>query len=71
MRRNKAGMFALGLLYRSVGWACFVYTLMQVMNGQLSGRNILAFILGGLVNALLLSAFDYWSIKEKPRSQEP
>ena len=69
MPGTKVRLLVLNVLAKSVGWTCAVYTVMQIIAGQLSGYPLLALVLGGLVYGLGLFAFGRIGIKRKPRLQ--
>lgn len=49
MLSSATGKLAVGVLVKSVGWACTTYTFMQIVSGRLSGTSLLGLVGGGLV----------------------
>ena len=57
---NQAGRIALSYIGKSIGWACASYTIVQLMTGQLHGRQLLGWIAGALAYGVGMFALDHW-----------
>lgn len=70
MLSSATGRLAVGVLVKSVGWACTTYTFMQIVGGRLSGTSLLGLAGGGLVYGLGLFAFGLLGRAQPPAALE-
>ena len=70
MRGKGVGFLALTTVFWALVWVCLAYTMTQIIDGQLSGRSLLGWLIGGLVYGLCLFVRDLWALKRKSRLQE-